>query len=160
MVIQRWQSVLLLCVAVIMGCFSFSSLGQFQTPVMSLDFTPLGFIIEGEPSDASVPTGYLLYTWYFFTVSVMSAIIPFIAIFSYKNLRLQKRLCLIDLMFVIASLAVMYSLAYTDTAVSDATIGWGWISWTPYAAIFGIIWAYRCIASDEKKIRSANRLRD
>ena len=51
MVIQRWQSVLLLIVAALMGSFTFLSLGQIQMPEESLNFTTLGFEIEGIPTD-------------------------------------------------------------------------------------------------------------
>ena len=39
MVIQRWQSVLLLIAAVVMGCFTFMSLGQVQLPDYTCNLT-------------------------------------------------------------------------------------------------------------------------
>lgn len=47
MVIQRWQSVFLLIVTAMMACFTFFSLGQVQMPDFSLEFTTMGFSIEG-----------------------------------------------------------------------------------------------------------------
>ena len=75
MVIQRWQSVLLLIVAALMGSFTFLSLGQIQMPEESLNFTTLGFEIEGIPTDGA-QSGFRAHTWIFFIVSLMSAIIP------------------------------------------------------------------------------------
>ena len=59
MVIQRWQSVLLLIAAVVMGCFTFMSLGQVQLPDYTCNFTTLGFDIEGIATDGG-PTDILL----------------------------------------------------------------------------------------------------
>ena len=73
MVIQRWQSVLLLIVAALMGSFTFLSLGQIQMPEESLNFTTLGFEIEGIATDGA-QSGFRAHTWIFFIVSLMSAI--------------------------------------------------------------------------------------
>lgn len=85
MVIQRWQSVFLLIVAVMMACFTFFSLGQVQMPDYSLDFTTLGFTIEGEGAPGT-SSGYFMHTWAFFIVSLLSFILPFIAIFMFRNI--------------------------------------------------------------------------
>ena len=80
MVIQRWQSVLLFITVVAMAAFSLLSLGQIQLPDFTLDFTALGFYIEGISTNGSA-SGYYMYTLPLFIVSIMSAIIPLINIF-------------------------------------------------------------------------------
>lgn len=156
MVIQRWQSVLLFCAAALMACFTFFSLGQVQTPDYSFNFTSLGFTYEGIATDGS-PTGYLLHTWYFFCVSLMSVILPLVAIFCFRNERLQTRLCLVSVLFIIACMAVAGCLGYT--AVDNGSIGWSTNIISPFAALAAVILAYGRIRSDWRKLRSADRIR-
>lgn len=156
MVIQRWQSVLLFCAAALMACFTFFSLGQVQTPAYSINFTSLGFTYEGIATEGG-PTGYLMHTWYFFCVSLMSVIIPLLAIFCYQRERLQLRLCLVSVLFIIAASVVAGCLGYT--AIEDGQIGWSTTVISPLVALFAVIMAYWRIKSDWRKIRSADRIR-
>lgn len=155
MVIQRWQSVLLLCACALMTVFTFFSLGQWQTSTATLDFTSLGFSFEGEPTGGA-PSGYYLRTWYFFSLSLLSAVIPFIAIFCYKNERLQRRLCLIEILFIVAAAAVACILGFGGAVGDVQSYGWSSVAIAPFAALVATILAYRRIAADWKKIRSIN----
>lgn len=156
MVIQRWQSVLLLIACVVMAVFSFMSLGQVQLPEYTLNFTTLGFYIEGEPAPGA-PSGYTVHTWLFFIVSVMSAIIPLINIFMFKNLRLQKNLCLFEILFLIAVTCVgCYYGFYTYT---DAETGWSSLIVAPLLAFVATVMAYGRISSDQRKLAAVDRIR-
>ncbi len=75
MVIQRWQSVLLLITTVMMGIFTFLSLGQIQLPEYTLNFTTLGFCIEGDATNGA-QSGFVAHTWVLFILSLMSCILP------------------------------------------------------------------------------------
>lgn len=156
MVIQRWQSVLLLLAALLMGCFSFMSLGQVQLTDYSLNFTPLGFSIEGESVNGA-PSGYVAHTWIFFVVSLMSALIPAITIFLYRNLSLQKTLCLIEILFLVAVTAIGAGYGYYSFA--PASVSWSSLIIAPLLGFFAVVLAYNCINSDQKKINSFERLR-
>lgn len=156
MVIQRWQSVLLLVACVMMACFSFCSLGQVQTADFTFNFTALGFCSEGTPTDGVTPV--CINTWYFFAVSLLSAIISLIAIFCYRNLDFQRRLCLYGELFVIAASVVGGVLGYT--AMTNSTIGWSTVIICPLLALICLIWAYRLIGADRNLIRSVDRFRD
>ena len=57
MVIQRWQSVMLLIAGIMMGIFSFISLGQIQTESYTFNITALGILREGTATAADEPTG-------------------------------------------------------------------------------------------------------
>jgi hypothetical protein len=62
MVIQRWQSVLLLVAAVAMATFSFLSLGQIQLSDYTLNFTTLGFYNrDGSINCKSLHYGFVCY---------------------------------------------------------------------------------------------------
>ncbi len=156
MVIQRWQSVLLFIVALVMACFTFMSLGQVQLTDYSLNFTPLGFTYEGEATDGA-PTGYMFRTWAFFIVSLLSFILPFINIFLFKNMRLQKNICLIEVFFLLAVVAIGCTYGYYH--FDGAQVSWSSLIVAPLLAFVADIMAYNRICSDQRALRSADRLR-
>lgn len=155
MIIQRWQSLLLLLTTALMACFMFVSLGQLQTFDVTYNFTSLGFFPEGEATGGAAPGTY--YTWIFFIVSMLGVLLPFICIFLFKNLALQMRVCLVTLLFEIADIAVAFSTGYN-------TIEGGTMQWSPnvgcaFVAIATTILAYYCMRGDRNKLRSIDRLR-
>lgn len=156
MVIQRWQSVLLLVVTALMAAFTFMSLGQLQTADFSYNITTMGLYYEGEATGGA-PTGCYMHTWYFFTLSLLSALVSLISIFLYKKTRLQKRMCLINIMFMIALYAVGAGVGYA--MVPGATVGWSTLIIAPLLGIAATVMAYNRISSDERKLRSADRIR-
>lgn len=157
MVIQRWQSVLLLVAAVMMACFSFASLGQVQTEQFSLNFTALGFSYEGEATDGA-PEMCFLSTWYFFIVSITTALLCLIDIFLYKNLALQKMVCAIAILFCIASAAIAAGIGYT--AVEGYSVSWSSMALCPLLAVIACIMARNRMTRDQRLLRSTERFRD
>lgn len=157
MVIQRWQSLLLLMAAVLMGCFTFFSLGQVTTTDYTFNFTSLGFSYEGEATDGA-PSGIFLSTWYFFILSLTTTLLLLIDIFLYKNLSLQKKVACICDMFIVASAAVGATLGYY--AVEGGTVSWSSVAiCCPILALFATILAWGRMQSDHNKLRSADRIR-
>lgn len=156
MVIQRWQSVLLLIAAVCMGFFTFMSLGQVQLTDYTLNFTTCGFSYEGEATNGA-PTGYLMQTWGFFVISLLSCILPLINIFCFKNLRLQKRVCLIEVLVLIAVIAT--GAAYAYTGIDNGQISWSSLVCAPFIALVADIIAFNRISADDRLLKSADRLR-
>lgn len=156
MVIQRWQSVLLLIAGLLMGAFTFLSLGQIQLPEYTLNFTTLGFYIEGEAAKGAA-TGFVARTWIFFIISLLSAIIPLVDIFLYRNLRLQKNLCLMEILFLLAVVAV--GCAYGYNTIPGGEIGWSSLIIAPLLAFISVVAAYYRISSDQKLLRAADRIR-
>lgn len=156
MVIQRWQTVMLLVACAMMACFTFCSLGQLQTELYTFQFTSLGFCSEGDPTGGAEMVS--VSTWYFFCVSLMSAVLPLITIFLFRNPRLQRSLCLIEVLFIIAATAVCATLGYT--VIPGASIGWSTVIICPLLALIAVIFAYRMIGSDIKKLRAVDRFRD
>ena len=155
MVIQRWQSILLLVAAVLTGCFTFCSLGQVQTTDFTYNFTSFGFFQEGIPTGGSVETDY--HTWYFFVLSVTTTLLLLIDIFLYKNLPLQKKVCLVSLVFVIASGATAGCLGYT--AIEGGTIGWSSVALCPIISIAAVLLAYGCMVRDHNRLKAVDRIR-
>lgn len=155
MVIQRWQSILLLAAAVVMGCFTFCSLGQVQTADFTYNFTSLGFFQEGIPTDGSIDVDY--HTWYFFVLSFTTSLLLLIDIFLYKNLPLQKKVSLVGLLFVIASGATAACLGYT--AVEGGEIEWSSVALCPFISIVAVLLAYGCMERDHNRLKAVDRIR-
>lgn len=158
MVIQRWQSLLLLVSAVMMGCFSFCSLAQVQTLQYTFDFTSLGFSYEGEPTEGA-PSGTFLATWYFFILSITTTAVYALDIFLFRNLQLQKKVCLIGILMTVASFATCAALGYN--AVGDMQqIQWTSVFYVaPAFAVVSAILAWGRMQSDRNKLRAADRIR-
>ena len=155
MIIQRWQSVLLLVSAAVMAWFTFLSLGQVTLADYTFNFTSLGFQSEGIPTDGSQELE--IKTWYFFMLSLTTVVLILIDIFLFKNLRLQKKVCLVSLLFVVASGAVGGCLGYS--CIQGGYMGWSSVALAPFIAIIGLICAYNRMCADERLLKSADRLR-
>lgn len=155
MVIQRWQTVLLFIAAAVMACFTFMSLGQIQTPDITLNFTSLGFYQEGELTNGVEP--YKLNTWYFFMLSLTTIIILLIDIFLYKNLRLQQRICQVAILFIVADACVGGLLGYR--AIEGYQVSWSTVALCPFIAIFSAVFAYYRMAVDYALLKSSDRIR-
>lgn len=155
MVIQRWQSLLLLVASVMMAVFTFCSLGQISTPEYVFDFTSLGFFQEGIPTGGAVNHDY--HTWYLFTVSLTSVVLLLLDIFLFRNLQLQKKVCLISVLFVVASAATAGCLGYT--AIENGEIMWSSVVCAPFLALIATVMAYGRMVSDQNKLRAADRIR-
>lgn len=156
MVIQRWQSVLLLIVSVMMGITTFFSLGQVQLTDYTLNFTTLGFSIEGQPTDGGA-SGFLFHTWPFFVVSLLCCILPFINIFLFKNLKLQKTVCIIEVFLLLAFLAT--GCGYGYYSIDGGQVSWSSLICAPLIALIADIMAYNRISADQRLLRAADRIR-
>ncbi|MDE6536710.1 MAG: DUF4293 domain-containing protein [Muribaculaceae bacterium] len=157
MVIQRWQSLMLFMAALLMGFFTFMSLGQVQLPdLTTLNFTTFGFQYEGtQPTGAADP--YYMQTWGFFVISLLTCILPFINIFLFKNTRLQKMVCLIELLLLVAVIVV--GAIYGYNGIDNAAVSWSTIICAPFLALIITVMAFNRISADERLLRSAERFR-
>lgn len=156
MIIQRWQSVLLLITVALMACFTFLSLGQVQTLDYTYNFTSWGFTIEGDPSAGSAG-GVAVYTWFLFIVSLMATILPLINIFLYKNLPQQKRLCLIEVLFLVSVICIAGWEGYRG--IPGYECQWSSLAMAPFLSLILMVMAWALINKDHRLLRSADRLR-
>ena len=155
MVIQRWQSVLLLIAVVLMALFSWLSLGQVATPDVTYDFSALGYFPEGEYPPGMAPAA--ISTWWFFAVSVLSALLPLIAIFTFRHYRLQERLCLIESLILACVIVIGAVLGYVS--IDGSQVSWSSTVCAPFISLIATIMAYQRICADHRKLRDADRLR-
>ncbi|MCC8176160.1 MAG: DUF4293 domain-containing protein [Bacteroidales bacterium] len=115
MVIQRWQSVLLLVAALCMGGAAIFPLGPM-----------------------------------FLVISILVAVLLFLAIFMFKNLRRQRLVTLISSLLIIVT-------AFVGVMSMPAFCFWPLL--LMLVALVCAAWAYRRIGADDRLLRSADRIR-
>ncbi|MDE7081566.1 MAG: DUF4293 domain-containing protein [Muribaculaceae bacterium] len=156
MVIQRWQSVLLLVAVVMMGLFSFMSLGQVQTADFSYNFTALGLCPEGIPTSGETPE--CVSTWYLFAVSLLSGLLSLVAIFTFKQYKLQKRMCFLTMLLLCCVICISAIIGYNT--IDGASVSWSSIVCAPFISLIAVIMAEQRIVADHRKIQAVDRFRD
>lgn len=140
MVIQRFQSLILLLSAVVMGIFSFAPLANL-TSDDAIQLTAMGMQSEQ--------------TIYLFIISLLTTILPAINIFMYKNLSLQKKICWINVMILVCvSIISLAKIYFSELAFEVSPI-----AFAPICAIILSIIAVKLIKNDENKLKSYDRLR-
>lgn len=154
MVIQRWQTVFLVIAFGCMLAFTLCSLGQWQLQDFTYNFNTWSISPEGQAADGAHPE--TIWTIYLACIAGLSALLPLLDIFMYRNLPLQKRVCAVALLTTIATACTAALLGYT--AFDGAAVSWSSLAFAPFISIVALILAWRGINSDHKKIRNADRL--
>ncbi|MDE6190444.1 MAG: DUF4293 domain-containing protein [Muribaculum sp.] len=140
MVIQRWQTLFLLLAAICMALVSFLSLGTGTLPcgdtgcLSSLDFLPL------------------------FIVNILVTVLLVIDIFLFKNLGLQKKVAMVNILLEIVSIVIIGLLMIPSLSLSHILV----LSWTaplPVVALILTILARSRMSADERLLKSYDRLR-
>lgn len=139
MVIQRLQSLLLLLAVVTMAMFTVSPLATYQSES--------GLMMSVCAKDAPV----------LLTVSLLVAVLLFISIFMYKNLKRQMTVTLLSIVLIVATMVTGFFVIYNaypgaDVVVFGATL-------LLIITLVLAIGAYRFMRKDLRKLRSYDRLR-
>ena len=153
MVIQRWQSVLLLVAVVMMGLGAFLPLAQIQAPAETYSFAALGISTVGQgdlPGPIEVQRSLPL-----FIVFLMGAILPLIDIFLFKTLSLQMKVCLISVLFSIAVCVALPMMVYMFADGSQVT--WFQMACAPILALVAEIMAWQRMNADRRKMADSER---
>lgn len=140
MVIQRWQSVLLL-IAVVLMCVFCATPYANRTAVESAALTPV-FV-----SDAPV----------FLVLNIAIAVLLFIAIFLFKNLRLQMKVTMLSIVLIVASIVTCGFILYAS--IPDAELIWTGGVLLLIAALICALSGLRLMRKDHNLLRSYDRLR-
>ena len=90
MVLQRWQTVFLFLAAIAMAVFTFMPVMGLVTDQGNFTLCALGCC------ESSVPNYLLL------TLDCLIVVMLLVTIFKYRDLKLQQRLCKIDILLIIA----------------------------------------------------------
>lgn len=140
MVIQRWQSVLLLLAVVLMCIFC-------STPFATRT-------LEGtvEATDVFISEAPVL-----LVLNILVAVLLFIAIFLFKNLRLQMRVTVISMVLIATSMAASAFVVYGGGMATNLI----WVGGVLLllAALVCALAALRFMSRDRNLLRSYDRLR-
>ena len=157
MVIQRWQSVLLLIAAAVMACFTFIPFGTITTNEVTYSLTGLGFYPQGTPTDSNALE--VIHTWYLFMMCITTIVLLLLDIFLFKNIRFQQKVCLVAILFIIADGCVGGLLGFWSFREEGFQLWWNTTALCPFIALIGAILAYYRMAQDYSLLKAADRLR-
>lgn len=149
MVLQRWQSVYLLIAAVMLGLATFLPVFEIALPDQSVQSVGLRGLLDGSVSGMASAYGYFLLT-------AVSALVALVSIFKFKNLKLQKSLCSVEMLLIIVAyvvIALCYQLA------GGIVVRWDIASLMPAFALICVFLAKSRIIHDYRLIHAADRLR-
>lgn len=134
MVIQRWQSVFLLLGAVLAACINFCPWADVDNLSVSLSSNAIAL-----------------------TINLLVAVLYFIAIFMFRNMRRQKTVTLIGTVLLVINNIAAACLTYIGEPAG--TLCWYGGPLIFVAALVAGCMAYNRISADERLLRSADRLR-
>ncbi len=141
MVIQRWQSVLLLVAAVAMALFTF------------LPFATVESLASAQSAITVAPCDFAVY----FVLNITISLLLFIAIFLYKNIRRQMTVTLLSLMLIAVSAVTGLFIVFGHLKDASLVLGGGVL--LLIVALVAALWGYRRIKADHKLLTSMDRIR-
>ncbi len=151
--IQRIQTLYLLAIVALMAAALFTPLAYFVAGVE--EYKLFAYSLKGEQSEFS--------TIYMGLILTLATIVPLVNIFLYKNRQLQIRLCAIELVLLIGSLAFIAIYYYLSNRMfaelAFHTQGFRIAIVFPLVAIILDYLAMRAIFHDEMLVRSLDRIR-
>lgn len=156
--IQRVQSLYLLCAIIFMAVFAFMPYFNITADNISYQLTSMGITTTeiAETEGASVVSSQN------YTVAILSGLIiimSIIAVFLYKNRVKQTLVCKINILFYITLYIVMAINAYTNyTALQGTAFATTSYVVFPICALITNWLAINAINKDEKMVRDSDRM--
>ena len=145
MVLQRWQSVFLLLAAIAMAVFTFM-------PVMGLVSDNGGVTLSALGCDQEGVSSMVL-----LVLDCLSVILLLVTIFKYRDLKLQQRLCKVNILLLVAIIAFIVVMWLMQRGQAIAVLK-PWIV-LPFVALFFTMWASGRIKADRKLLSDSERIR-
>ena len=154
--LQRIQTLYLLAIVILSGLVVFAPLADLVNTVDKLIY-----LVDYKGISLLKPTGNTVEStiWGLTTISMIVPVIALIAIFLYKNRTKQIRLCVINMVFMLA----FYGLLLFElwTACSRLHTDWH-LRFSTVLPLVNLILSYLAIGAigkDEKLVKSLDRLR-
>lgn len=141
MVIQRKQSLFLLLAAILMGLYAFMPLlinARGEVILGGMTFEGIGGVV--------------------FILNCLVALLSLNTIFKFKSLRFQKKLCIINILLIIASIATICTVAFMQEDC-DLIGSLTYFNVLPIVAIVFLLLAHKGISHDQKLLRGSSRIR-
>lgn len=143
MVIQRWQSVWLLIATILVVVFC-------CIPMACITSAPTDTSSITTMSPADLPV--------FLVLNIVIALLLFLAIFLFKNIRRQKTVTMVSMLLIVVSMVTEALLFYNWTSLEGEIEMFGSVFLLLGALVFALL-AWRGIRHDERLLRSADRIR-
>ena len=158
--IQRIQSVYLLCAIIFMAIFAFTPYINLVTPVGTYTMNSVGISLTAPAevlSDVAVVAASQNYI--VAIISVLIVVMSILAIFLFKYRTKQILICKINILFYITLYAVMALLVYNNyTAVGATTFKTTSYIIFPVCALITNWLAMSAINKDEQMVRDSERM--
>ncbi len=141
MVIQRKQSLFLLIAAILMGIYAFMPLlmnSRGESFFGGMSFEGMNGVV--------------------FILNCLVALLAFITIFKFKSLRFQKKLCVINIILIIASMTTLCGVALMQEDC-DLIGSLTYYNVLPIVAIVLLLLAHKGISHDQKLLKGSSRIR-
>ena len=153
--IQRKQTIYLFLAAVACIVCMCLPLGTLQLQGMGVE--PVLYNMALVQTEGNSPTYNFAYLPLFIALAI-PAVVALVAIFLFKNRKLQARLCSFNLLLLLVWMALFAYYKYFQlTAIGELQQTWS--SVLPFvAAVFNYL-AYKGIKADERLVRTADRIR-
>ena len=153
--IQRKQTIYLFLAAVACIVCMCLPLGILQLQGMGVE--PVLYNMALVQTEGNSPTYDFAYLPLFIALAI-PAVVALVAIFLFKNRKLQARLCSFNLLLLLVWMALFAYYKYFQlTAIGELQQTWS--SVLPFvAAVFNYL-AYKGIKADERLVRAADRIR-
>ena len=149
---QRIQTVYLLLAAIVtvlclinpVGIFNSDTLGNSDITLYNL------FMQQGDVKSFAV--------WPLFALLLMTCPLTILAIFLFKNRKLQARVCAYNILLCLGWIAVLVIYGYVNKPVGAQFTPFLWAALPAVALILHFL-ARKAIIHDEKLVRAADRIR-
>ena len=153
--IQRIQSVYFLLAGILPAITFWCPLAVYTGPAVSEPqyvLSALGLLSQAEG-------GLVAYSWGILFFNLLSLVVAFYALFSYKNRRQQIRIggWLISSLMLSALSLVAYGYSYAEVRHLDFMPYWGIL--LLFFSVFFAILGRRAVRKDEELVRAADRIR-
>jgi hypothetical protein len=151
--IQRIQSIFLLAVATLQGAMLVTTHADILTGPHKVSFKAYGFISD----TLMVENSY--YSWFIFVFILLTALLPLVTVFIYKNRMLQIRLTVYNLILLAGYQGVSFWFLHQAGTKLNAVVSYHFPFVFPVVSLILCYLALRYIQKDEKKVRSLDRIR-
>lgn len=153
--IQRIQSVYFLLAGIFPAITFWCPLAVYTSPTVSEPqyvLSALGLLSSAEGGTVAHPWGIMFF-------NVLSLVVAFVALFSYKNRKQQMRIggWLISSLMLSALSLVAYGYSYAEVHHLDFMPSWGTL--LLFFSVFFAILGRRAVRRDEELVRAADRIR-
>ncbi len=171
--IQRIQTLYLLCVVVLTTLMATLSMARFSAGVEEMSLKAFGVVqtataedVVAAASEKYVETtgaGYIFSTPFMGVVMVLALAVALVTIFLFKNRLLQIRLCAVEIVLQLgAQIFICFYIVRMMKAVADFDVHGSYFTVVAAFPVVCMVLSYlalRAIVKDEAMVRSLDRIR-